>query len=182
MEKVVFLDIDGVLNNNFGEYQFLSCCVESVKRIIKDNEAKVVIISSLQGSGTIVKRKRLEDKLNRIGIEIHDFIDPNFVGDINGIFLPSRLLGIIDYLKYNKGCNYVILDDDYHNEYSFLGLNCFECDMWTGLQYESSKAVCFEKFDDVILNNINYCYRELGDYEKVTNDLIKVLKQIKTHC
>lgn len=179
MEKIIFLDIDGVLNDNYGEQEFLTSCVDVTKKVIEDNDAKVVVISSLQGAGTEAKRKRLTDKLNNIGIKVYDFIDPNFEGGINGIFLPSRLIGIVDYLKKNINCSYVILDDDYHDDYNFLGLNCYKCDRWKGLQFNTLNHICFENVDSVVFKEINYSYRQLGDYERATNNLIKVLKRIK---
>lgn len=179
MEKIIFLDIDGVLNDNYGEQKFLPSCVEIAKRLIIENDAKVVVISSLQGAGTAAKRKKLIDELNNIGIKVYDYIDPNFEGYINDIFLPSRLIGIVDYLKKNKNCSYVILDDDYHDDYIFLGLNCYKCDMWKGLQFDALNDIRFEKVDYVIFKEINYSYRQLGHYERATNNLIKVLKRIK---
>ena len=57
MKKVVFLDIDGVLNDNLND--FVDSCVESVIKLVDKNEASVVMITSLQGNGTKAKRNKL---------------------------------------------------------------------------------------------------------------------------
>jgi len=50
-----------------------------------------------------------------------------------------------------------------------------------GLTYKDLPKI---EFEQVNLNNfkyINYQYRQLGEYELVANNLIKVLKKIKTN-
>ena len=94
-----------------------------------------------------------------------------------GIKLPSRLLGIIDYLRNNEIANYVILDDDYYNDYKLMCLNHYRPLPFKGLTYKDLAKIAFKP---VNLNNfkyINYQYRQLGEYELVTNKLIKVLKK-----
>ena len=93
--------------------------------------------------------------------------------------VPDRVLGIIDYLKNNDVSSYVILDDDYHNDYKLLCLNHYRPLPLKGLTYKDLSKISFKK---VNLNNfeyINYKYRKLGAYEQVTNGLIKVLKKIE---
>ena len=67
MEKVVFLDIDGVLNDNSSD--FVDSCVESVKELVSKNDAKVVMITSLQGNGTGRRRKKDEAGKNHLWFE-----------------------------------------------------------------------------------------------------------------
>lgn len=177
MEKVIFLDIDGVLNDNCINV-FLDLCVQNVKTIIEKEKAKVVVISSLQGNGTCAKRKVLSERLNKVDIIVDSYIDPNFKGDMDGISISSRAIGIVDYLKKNKDCCYVILDDEYDEEYALLGLNYFKTGMWQGLQKEEVEAITFKKVDFKTLNGINYCYRELGAYELAANNLVKTLHKV----
>ena len=116
--------------------------------------------------------------MGEVGIKIDDFIDPNFKGNLGGVSLSNRVLGIIDYLKEHSNSEYVILDDEYKNDYKMLGLNHLEVDMWTGLEDKSLERISFKKVNLDILNRVNYSYRELGDYELATNNLIKTLKRV----
>lgn len=177
MDKIIFLDIDGVLNDNTIN-GYLNRCVDCFKKYISDEDIKIVIISSLQGTGTVKKRQKLENSLNEVGIKVDDFIDPNFKGNLGDVSLSNRVLGIIDYLKDHSDSEYVILDDEYKNDYKMLGLNHLEVDMWTGLEDKSLEKISFKKVNLNILNRVNYGYRELGEYELVTNNLVKTLKKV----
>ena len=105
MENIIFLDIDGVLNDN--NCLFLKESVETLKLLIKRYNAKVVIISSWQMNGTESRRKRIKKQFEELCIYNIDFIDPNLEGNLGDIKLPPRLLGIVDYLKNNKVENYI---------------------------------------------------------------------------
>ena len=176
MDKIIFLDIDGVLNDNSSD--FVDSCVESVKELLSKNDAKVVMITSLQGNGTSKRRNRLSKKLNEVGIKVDDYIDPNFDGNLCGISIPSRVLGIIDYLKNNSDVSYVILDDEFHNDYKMSGLNYYKTHTWYGFQRKEIDRITFMKVNLNILSNFKYEYRELGAYEKATNDVIRILKKV----
>lgn len=177
MDKIIFLDIDGVLNDNTVN-GYLERCVNCLKSLVDRNGSKVVIISSLQGSGTIEKRRRLSNKLSSVGINVSDYIDPNFNGDLDGVTLSNRVIGIIDYLKKYQESSYVIIDDEFHEEYNLLGLNSYKTDMWTGLTKREVDKIKLKKVDKSILDKVSYKYRDLGSYEKATNDLVKVLKKV----
>ena len=77
MKNIIFLDIDGVLNDNCSEF-------------------------SRQMNGIETRRKSLKYQFEKLSIYNIDFIDPNFRGSLGDIKLPSRLLGIVDYLKKMK--------------------------------------------------------------------------------
>ena len=174
---IIFLDIDGVLNDI--RVKFKEESVNVVKELIKIYNAKVVMITSWQLNGTINRRKYIANRLEEQGIYDVDFIEPNFEGSFLNIDVPDRVLGIIDYLKNNDVSSYVILDDDYHNDYKLLCLNHYRPFPLKGLTYKDLSKISFKK---VNLNNfeyINYKYRKLGAYEQVTNGLIKTLKKIE---
>lgn len=177
MENIIFLDIDGVLNDI--RVKFREESVNVVKELIKIYNAKVVMITSWQSNGTTNIRKAVANRLEEQGIYDVDFIEPNFKGHFLNIEVPDRVLGIIDYLKNHDVSSYVILDDDYHNDYKLLCLNHYRTLPLKGLTYKDLYKISFKK---VNLNNfkyVNYDYRKLGEYEQVTNDLIKVLKKIE---
>ena len=174
---IIFLDIDGVLNDI--RVKFKEESVNVVKELIKIYNAKVVMITSWQLNGTINRRKYIANRLEEQGIYDVDFIEPNFEGSFLNIDVPDRVLGIIDYLKNNDVSSYVILDDDYHNDYKLLCLNHYRPFPLKGLTYKDLSKISFKKVNLNNFEDINYKYRKLGAYEKVTNGLIKTLKKIE---
>lgn len=175
MKNIIFLDIDGVLNDNYSE--FLSESIEVLNLLVQIYNANVVMISSWQMNGTETRRKMLKYLLEQLCIYNIDFIDPNFEGNLGNIKLPSRLLGIVDYLKNNEITNYVILDDEYHNDYKLIRLNYFKTMPFNGLTYKDLSKIVLKPVNINNFKNINYQYRQLKNYEVVTNNLIKVLKK-----
>ena len=175
MKNIIFLDIDGVINNGFSDFSKESISV--LKRIINENNAKIIIISSKQGNGTVTIRNKLINLMKKYNIEINDFIDPNYVGNICGIEIPSRVLGIVDYLKNNPKISYVILDDEYQNDYKLLCFNHYKIN--NGLMFKDYNKIKFKKVNLNNFKHVNYKYRKLGAYEQATNNLIYVLKKIK---
>lgn len=176
MNNVIFLYIDGVLNDI--RIKFKEESVNVIKELIKIYNAKVVMITSWQLNGTINRRKYIANKLAKQGIYKVDFIEPNFEGSFLGIDIPDRVLGIIDYLKNHNVSSYVILDDDYHNDYRLLCLNHYRTLPLKGLTRKDLSKISFKKIN---LNNFNYVtyeYRKMGEYEQATSDLIKVLKKV----
>lgn len=175
MKNIIFLDIDGVINDGFSDFSLESISV--LKRIVDENNAKIIIISSKQRNGTTSIRNKLINLMKQYNIEVNDFIDPNFIGNLSGIEISSRILGIVDYLKNNSEANYVILDDEYQNDYKLLCLNYYKVN--NGLKNKDYDKIKFKKVNPNNFRNINYHYRKLGEYEQATNNLIYVLKRIK---
>lgn len=176
MNNLIFLDIDGVLNNI--KVLFNEESINVIKELIKKYNARVVIISSWQMNGRESIRKKIRTVLEKQGIYGIDFIDPNFEGYLRDIKIPNRLLGIVDYLKCNPDSNYVIFDDDYHNDYRMLCLNHYRTMPLKGLLSKDLEKISFKKVNINNFKHIEYKYRKLGEYELATNNLIKVLKQI----
>ena len=175
MNNIIFLDIDGVLNNSIVIFNEES--VNALKELVMRYNAKIVMITSWQGNGTVNIRKRIEKRMEQLGIYDIDFIDPNYEGFILDIKLPNRLLGIIDYLKNNDIDNYVILDDEYKKYYKLVCLNHYRTKTLKGLTYNDLNKIDLEPVNSNNFKYINYQYKKLGDYELVTNNLIKILKK-----
>lgn len=173
--NVIFLDIDGVLNDNITNYSLTS--INCLKLLQDSFNSKIVIISSQQGNGTTSKRRKITEQLSNYGIRNIDFIDPNFEGYFLNFKVPSRILGIVHYLKTTPIDNYVILDDDYQNDYKIIQLNHFKTKAFKGLTPKDLKKISLKP---VNLNNFKYVYynyRQLGEYELLTNTIIKILKK-----
>ena len=78
---------------------------------------------------------------------------------------------------YGGDITHFFFDDDYHNDYKLICLNHYRTLPFKGLTYKDLDKITFKP---VNLNNfkyIKYQYRQLGQYELVTNKLIKVLKK-----
>ena len=131
--KVVFLDIDGVLNE---EKSRSRCCgylgiddkkVENLAKIVEETNAKIVLISTWKDdwrktdkSHQGIMANYLDRKLKKQGLVI---LDKTKSIDKNG-FHFSRGEGILQYLADNKVEKYVILDD-YQFDYDSCGLTDF---------------------------------------------------------
>ena len=140
--KVIFLDIDGVLNE---EKSRSRCCgytgiddkkAENLAKIVKETKAEIVLVSTWKDYW----RKRdkahqgmmanyLDKKLKKQGVTV---LDKTKSIDKNGYYL-SRGEGILQYLADNKVEKYVILDD-YQFDYDSCGLtdNYIKTDAYNG--------------------------------------------------
>ena len=115
--KVIFLDIDGVLNvysrdhDEFGS-QFHDHLVENLKYIIDNTNAKIVISSSWR-SGGLERMKDMWTKRNYPAEVIGVTPDLSYQDDNDEYHRVKRGEEIDWYLKKNTNIeNYVILDDD----------------------------------------------------------------------
>lgn len=125
MLKVIFLDIDGVLNNQIGEEFSLEKvihpddliskrCVILLNELIKNTGAKVVISSTWRIGKSVEQLQKILEKFGFIGEVIG--VTPRFNSDYtfrgNEIYKWIKdnedLLGC-SYYEFDK---YVILDDD----------------------------------------------------------------------
>jgi hypothetical protein len=105
--KIIFLDIDGVLNVNFPSHDeygrvFHPHFVENLRYIIEKTQAKIVISSTWRFSGLVIM-KEMWEKRNLPGevIDITPHID-----------ICKRGEEIEYWLKNNEVDSYVIVDDD----------------------------------------------------------------------
>ena len=119
MEKIIFLDVDGVLNHkecwkhrpalSHPSIVFGKECVEQLNRIIKETNAKLVISSTW---------RLYKDHYDALVNEEISGIKGEFIGETPDL-LPditretSRGLEIKEWLKeFGEPCKFIILDDD----------------------------------------------------------------------
>ena len=153
---VIFLDVDGVLNGleqfeigiNFNKES-----LDVLKKLIKMYNAEIILITSLQGTGELETRNKLIKIFKDNNIHITDFINPNFDGLLLEKNISFRTSGIIDYLKNNKDINYVILDDEFQNEYKLFNLNYYKTKTLIGLKEKDLDKIAFS---NIISKRINY--------------------------
>ena len=129
--KVIFLDIDGVLNEKKSRSR---CCgytgiddkkVEHLAKIVKVTGAEIVLISTWKDDWRKTDKAHqgmmanyLDKKLKKQGLAVLD--KTKSVDKKNGFHL-SRGMGILQYLSTHTVEKYVILDD-YQFDYDGCGL------------------------------------------------------------
>ena len=114
--KVIFLDVDGVLNNDATLTRTVywtvfvdDYLIERLKRLVEKTNAKIVLSSSWRVYRENEKFNKdfcqLVEKLNEFGLHIDDYT-PEFATDDRGEEIDA-------WLKANPNVkNFVILDDD----------------------------------------------------------------------
>ena len=133
--KVIFLDIDGVLNE---EKSRSRCCgykgiddkkVENLAKIVKQTNAELVLISTWKDDWRKTDKAHqgmmanyLDRKMKKQGLCIYDKTES--VDKASGFHL-SRGEGVLQYLRKNSVKSFVILDD-YQFDYDGCGLtDCY---------------------------------------------------------
>lgn len=144
--KIIFLDVDGVINSiqklkevyyltnkpHSGiDYPFDDICLNNLKELINETEAKIVVTSTWRK--TQEGRKRLEEELDKYDL-LKDLIGYTKV-------LENRAIEIKDYLNNLEGnIQYIILDDDYISK-SF-NKYLIKCDNYYGFrEAEKERAI-----------------------------------------
>lgn len=150
--KVIFLDIDGVLNheewyrNRFNTdiypegiptYPLCEFCPESVNilnHILKETGAIIVISSSWRFN------ENIDTILTKVGINQKVYDKTPFLGTKYGTTL-CRGKEIQEYLNnHSEITNYVIIDDDNDMEQEQMD-HFFQTDRWYGLTMELSEKI-----------------------------------------
>ena len=136
MKKVIFLDIDGVLNSSRTLYESISLeddLILNLKEIVNKTKAKIILSSSWRLSTEAVAT--LIDKLDKFGLAIsgmtYDGVDLDWLEkyefDVTKKYLDTKFdydenrqikithdrgAEIFKWLHDHDDCAYVILDDD----------------------------------------------------------------------
>lgn len=119
--KVIFLDVDGVMNSADNEWLDMKC-VDNLYMIVEATDAKVVISSSWRSGWFKEPEKKhmvspemaaLEHAMNELGMEIYDKTRPQ----IGGI-MDFRGNQIKDYLIEHAPIeSFVVIDDIYFPDF-----------------------------------------------------------------
>ena len=178
---VIFLDVDGVLNG-LEQFEpginFSKESLDVLKKLVNKYNVEIILITSLQGTGELETRNKLIKIFKDNNIHITDFINPNFDGLLLEKNISFRTCGIIDYLKNNPNINYVILDDEYQNEYKLFNLNHYKTKTLIGLKEKDLDRI---KFSNIISKRINYLEYQENMYikNKKIKQLCLTIKSIK---
>ena len=151
--KVIFLDIDGVLNtpsseSRCGEYIGIDDeKVEKLKKIVEKTKTEIVLISTWK------KYWRKEEKLKPLQDYSANYLDEKLAKQglkaidktkdkANGRYL-SRGEGILEYVYRNNVENYIILDDcQFDYDGCDLTDNYIKTNQIEGLSEQQVKAAC----------------------------------------
>lgn len=107
--KLVFLDVDGVLNSSCGG-NFKDVCLKNLKRIIDETGAIIVLVSSWK-SGWHKEEKALQD-------EYGDYLDKTLadygleIFDKSSRFTGGRTVDVLDWILKTNADGFVVLDDE----------------------------------------------------------------------
>lgn len=125
-KNIVFLDIDGVLNNDFTTDD---CCgftgiddekIELLKKIVVSQNASIVLISTWREYWEKEEKEKqdelanyLDKKFEKFGLKVLDKTEDDYC---------HRGNGILDYVKKHEIKNYVILDDEDFVDYDLVDI------------------------------------------------------------
>lgn len=125
--KIIFLDIDGVLNTVYSSSRVLSCVigvdndkVKRLKKIVDKTGAEIVLCSSWKGAWSRYYKSEqrvlgnyLDEELGKENLIIFDkTTDCGF----------NRGEGIVDYVKEYNVENWIVIDDEIFCDYEKLGI------------------------------------------------------------
>ncbi len=107
--KVIFLDFDGVINENANSDDFVNpLFVNEIKKIMDKTDAKIVVTSNKRKEKSFCYQKYIKPLL-QMGVEIYDYTP-----FVNGKLEETRELEIESYLKNHPEIQeFVIIEDDY---------------------------------------------------------------------
>lgn len=184
-DNILFLDFDGVINNNTikDDREVVTECLEVLLILIKKYNLKIVpIAGSLSiGFGTVNTKKRIINRLNKYGIfNIDGFIETNYQGTFLNKKLSSRTIGIVDYLKKRGNVNYIIIDDEYQREYKMLNLNHIHTKPNEGLTLKYLNDFTLKKNTCYGFDKVYYKFKDFSNSSYIinSNNLVKVLRKV----
>ena len=123
--KVIFTDIDGVLNPHW-KNKWSKSAIKIYNQICKEYDLKPVITSTWRINHT---KEQLQKIFNDQGIEVEIY---DYTPHIDQ---KDRGLEIKEWLSNNKVDNFVIIDDIIHNIIPHVG-NVVKVRSWVGLTEE----------------------------------------------
>lgn len=141
--KVIFLDIDGVLNSNeyfertknnkLNRVELDIKCLKVLKEIIDETKAYIVVTSSWRLLKSFEDTKRY---LKEFGIDIYD---------ITKSIYGNRGEEIRDYLKNHDINKFVILDDEIFTDFNELKNYLVKTSFYNGGLKEEHKNILIKK-------------------------------------
>jgi len=137
--KVIFLDIDGVINLD------IDWCEESINvlnKLINVTDSKIVITSDWRYNYTLTELRNI---FNNIGLhcEIIDTIDLQENSNIESME-KDRIIGIMNYIKKHELDNYLIIDDMDLDKFDLINHRFVKTKFSQGLKETGLLEKCIE--------------------------------------
>ena len=109
--RLIFLDVDGVLNHADSNDAIDEACLRNLQTIINKTDAVLILVSSWK-CGWFKENKVMQDddanyldsRLKTVGISIFDK---------SSRYASGRLLEVVDWIMRFNASSFVILDDDF---------------------------------------------------------------------
>lgn len=112
-QKLIFLDVDGVLNHSISTDAIDAKCLENLREIVKQTNSLIILISSWKSGWNKNKKEQfdsdanyLDERLKEVGLSIFDKSSRNAY---------PRCFEVADWLVRFNTNKYVVLDDDWGN-------------------------------------------------------------------
>ena len=125
--KVIFLDVDGVINDAVTEDRtpdgFIGLCtamIVNLARVVEKTDAKIVLVSTWKSEWDELEENRTPDGayLDK-RLKEHDIV----ISDKTADRVSDRGNGIVTWLKNHPEVkNWIVLDDDVFFDYAHLGI------------------------------------------------------------
>ena len=125
-KNIIFLDVDGVLNNDFTIEFCGNCCgiednkVELLSKLVKATNAKIVLISTWKETWEKKEKENqdmmanyLDEKLAKYDLIAMDKTKDDYY---------HRGQGVLNYVNKHNVKNYVIIDDEKFEDYDIDGI------------------------------------------------------------
>lgn len=147
MKNIIFLDVDGVLNNKttkerspMGFVGIDDKLVHILKQITEENNASIVLSSTWKSdwdadyNKCLPDGKYLVDKLRKENIEIQDKIDVSEVGEVH------RGAAICNWLRNNEYGAWIVLDDEIFPDFKIMRSHVLQTSYSKGLTNRHIRA------------------------------------------
>lgn len=112
-QKLIFLDVDGVLNHSKSTDAIDIECLENLKAIVEETNSLIILISSWKSGWNKNKKEQydsdanyLDERLKEVGLSIFDKSSRNAY---------PRCFEVADWLARFNTNKYVVMDDDWRN-------------------------------------------------------------------
>jgi hypothetical protein len=121
-QKIIFLDIDGVLNNHtakniYDKNSILPQCIESLNNILISTFAQIIIISNWSQQLTLSQLQKMLSERGLLTNSIVGAIEPTEITQ-NGLTYSTieKDKFIKKYIEENQLDSYLIIDDNLNSE------------------------------------------------------------------
>lgn len=108
--KLIFLDIDGVLNHSKSNDALDEQCLDNLSNIVDKSHAKIILISSWKSGWNEIDKDNQDEDANYLDSKLKEH--KIYISHKSSRYAYGRTLEVVDYIMKYVSSNYVILDDE----------------------------------------------------------------------